>query len=129
VIVSYASRLRSYANERGSALRRAAETGVAERVAFTAERLRGVAPERRAFVADSIRDFSTRFNVSTTPEVHATAGGAGTRIARGIAERLADTQATRRTRIVDAPSRRWRVPDAAKAPDAPKALAIPRPAP
>ena len=109
VIVSYAIAFAIFANERGSALRRAAETSVAERVAFTAERLRGVAPERREFVADSIRDFSMRFSVSATPEVAATAGGAGVRIASAINERLAEAEAHARTRIVDAPSHRWRV--------------------
>ena len=42
VIVSYAVAFAIFTNERGAALRRAAEVGVAERVAFTAERLRGV---------------------------------------------------------------------------------------
>lgn len=125
VIVSYAIAFAIFANERGSALRRAAETSVAERVAFTAERLRGVAPERRAFVADSIRDFSTRFNVSTTPEVDATAGGAGTRIANAINERLAEAQARARTRTIDAPSRRWRVPTRGEGPDGPQGFGDP----
>lgn len=109
VIVSYAIAFAIFANERGSALRRAAETSVAERVAFTAERLRGVAPERREFVAESIRDFSMRFSVSATPEVTTSVGGQGTRIANAIAERLADSSAHAQTRVVDAPSRRWRV--------------------
>jgi signal transduction histidine kinase len=109
VIVSYAVAFAIFANERGAALRRAAETGVAERVAFTADRLRGVAPGRRAIVADSIRDFSTQFSVSSTPAVHANGGGQGERIANAINERLADAQAHAQTRVVDAPSRRWRI--------------------
>jgi signal transduction histidine kinase len=109
VIVSYAIAFAIFANERGAALRRAAEVGVAERVAFTAERLRGVAPERREFIAESIRDFSMRFSVSTTPDVSATAGSAGGRIANAITERLADADARAHTRTIDAPSRRWRV--------------------
>jgi signal transduction histidine kinase len=109
VIVSYAIAFAIFANERGSALRRAAETSVAERVAFTAERLRGVAPERREFVAESIRDFSMRFSVSARPEVTTSVGGQGTRIANAIAERLVDSSAHAQTRVVDAPSRRWRV--------------------
>lgn len=109
VIVSYAIAFAIFSNERGSALRRAAEVSVAERVAFTAERLRGVAPARREFVAESIRDFSMRFSVSVTPEVTTSVGGQGTRIANAIAERLVDSGAHAQTRVVDAPSRRWRV--------------------
>ena len=44
VIVSYAVALGDLANERGAALRRAAETSVIERVAYTAERLREAPP-------------------------------------------------------------------------------------
>jgi hypothetical protein len=47
VMVAYAIAFAIYTNERGSALRRAAETNVAERVAFTAERLRDIPTERR----------------------------------------------------------------------------------
>lgn len=108
VIVSYAIAFAIFTNERGSALRRAAETSVAERVAFTAERLRGVAPERRVLVAESIRDFSMRFSVSQSPDVSANTGGAGQRIATAISERLADATAHAQTRVIDAPSRRWR---------------------
>jgi signal transduction histidine kinase len=109
VIVSYAVAFAIFTNERGAALRRAAEVGVAERVAFTAERLRNVPAPRRAFVAESIRDFSIQFRVSSAPQVTETLGGAGTRIARAIDERLSDAEAHSQTRIVDAPSRRWRV--------------------
>ncbi len=109
VIVSYAVAFAIFTNERGAALRRAAETGVAERVAFTAERLRNIPDARRSFVAESIRDYSIQFSVSDIPEVTATTGAAGTRIARAIDERLTDAQAHSQTRIVDAPSRRWRV--------------------
>ncbi|MEZ5957199.1 MAG: HAMP domain-containing sensor histidine kinase [Hyphomonadaceae bacterium] len=108
VIVSYAIAFAIFANERGSALRRAAETNVAERVAFTAERLRGVAPERRESVAESIRDFSIRYSVSVAPEVSANTGGGGQRIANAITERLADASAHAQTRVVDAPPRHWR---------------------
>lgn len=107
VIVSYAIAFAIYTNERGSALRRAAETNVAERVVFAAERLREVPVARRAAAAESIRDFSLRFSVSATPEITANTGSAGTRIASAIAERLSDTQAHARSRTIEAP-RRWR---------------------
>lgn len=109
VILSYAVAFAIYANERGAALRRAAETGVIERVAFTAERLRELPHERQASAADSIRDFSMRYRVGPTPEVAQNdAGGPGGRIARGIAERLENTDVRAQARTVEGPSRRWR---------------------
>jgi signal transduction histidine kinase len=117
VIVSYAVAFAIYTNERGAALRRAAEVGVAERVAFTAERLRGVPAERRAFVAESIRDFSIEFSVSSAPQVDQTAGGAGVRIASAITERLTNADARAQTRTIDVPSRRWRTRDGRRGQD------------
>ena len=109
VIISYTIAFAIYANERGAALRRAAEMGVADRVAYAVERLREMPAPRRTIVAESIRDFNTRFNVSATPEVEqsAVAGPAG-RIARGIEERLAGSDVRAQSRTIDAPSRRWR---------------------
>jgi signal transduction histidine kinase len=109
VIVSYAVAIAIFTNERGAALRRAAETNVSDRVAFTAERLRDVPAERRVFVVGSIRDFAMRFSVTAAPEVTETTGGAGLRIARGVNERLSDADARAQTRIIQTPSRRWRV--------------------
>lgn len=109
VIIAYAIAFAIYANERGAALRRAAETGVADRVAFAAERLREMPSARRAAVAESIRDFNIRFHVSDAPDVtQAAVGGPGARIARGIDERLADADVRAQSRTIDAPSRRWR---------------------
>lgn len=108
VVVAYAIAFAIYTNERGSALRRAAETNVAERVAFTAERLRDVPAARRASAVESFRDFSLRFSVSDQPQITANTGTAGARIATAISERLADSQAHAQTRIVAAPSHRWR---------------------
>lgn len=110
VVVSYAVAFAIFANERGAALRRAAETSVAERVAFTAERLRDIPIERRAEVAEAIRDFSIRYRVEPSPDVpRTTLGGPAARIARGVTERLANADARAQTRTIDAPSRRWRV--------------------
>lgn len=110
VLVSYAIAFAIYTNERGSALRRAAETNVAERVTFTAERLREVPADRRASTVESFRDFSLRFSVGGEPQITASSGGAGTRIAAAISERLSDSSAHAQTRIIDAPSRRFRDP-------------------
>ena len=110
VIVSYAVAFAIFANERGAALRRAAETSVADRVAFTAERLRDVPMDERTFAVEAIRDFSIRYSVATSPSVSQTGlGGPAARIARGVTERLADADVRAQTRTFEAPSRRWRV--------------------
>jgi len=109
VVISYAIAFAIYANERGAALRRAAETGVIERVVFATERLREASPGRREQLATSIRDFNSRYSVTTAPVIEqAAAAGAGGRIARGIAERLPDTDVRASARTVEGPSRRWR---------------------
>ncbi len=112
VIISYAVAFVIYANERGAALRRAAEVAVIERVAYTATRLREAPSERRAFIADAIRDFSIRYSVDAGPTVtESAAGGPGARVERGVAERLGEEfQVRASSRTVEGPSRRWRVP-------------------
>eukprot|EP01136_Pigoraptor_vietnamica_P034074 Opistho-1_new@97642 len=118
VLLSYSIAFAIYANERGAALRRAAETGVIERLAFAAERLRNAPPENRVALIDSVRDFSIRYNVSTTPEISdGQGGGAGARIARGIVERLPDTQVRAATRTFETESRRFRRRDDRGPPD------------
>lgn len=112
VLLSYGIAFAIYANERGAALRRAAETGVIERVAFTAERLREATIRERHLLADSIRDYAIRYEVGEAPNVSGgIGGGAGARIARGIAERLPDTQVWAQTLIVETASRRFRMRD------------------
>ncbi|MBN8605938.1 MAG: HAMP domain-containing histidine kinase [Caulobacterales bacterium] len=109
VLLSYGIAFAIYANERGAALRRAAETGVIERVVFTAERLREIPATERGALIEAVRDYSIRYSVSDAPNVSAgLGGGAGARIARGIAERLPNMQVHAATRFVDAPSRRFR---------------------
>lgn len=110
VIISYAIAFALYANERGAALRRAAETSVAERVVFTQERLLEAAPDRRESVAASIRDFSMRYQVSGSPEVvQGALTGPGGRVARAIAERLPGAEVHANARTVETPARRWRM--------------------
>jgi signal transduction histidine kinase len=112
VIISYAAAFLLFSNERGTALRRVAETSVAERVAYTAERLRGASPEQRAAMAEQSRDPGIRYSVTRTPEVaEAIASGAATRIARGISERLSGANSRVEVRTVERPSRRWRMRD------------------
>lgn len=108
VVISYAIAFALYSNERGAALRRAAETTVIERISYTAERLRNVPAPRREFVADSIRDFSIRYGVSGAPSVTETAGGPGQRVANAIAERLDNATVHAEARTVETVSRRWR---------------------
>jgi signal transduction histidine kinase len=109
VIISYAAAFLLFTNERGAALRRVAETSVAERVAYTAERLREAPAERREFMAEQSRDPGIRYGVSSAPEAQQTAAtGAAARIARAIAERLPDVEMRVETRTAEEPSRRWR---------------------
>ncbi len=108
VLISYAAAFVIYFNERGAALRRAAETGVIERVAYTAERLRAASLEQRPLLADGIRDFSIRYHVDTQPIVSENGPGAGGRIARAVAIQLDDADVFARARTVEGPPRRWR---------------------
>jgi signal transduction histidine kinase len=110
VAISYAAAFALFANERGAALRRAAETAVIERVAYTAEQLRATPRNERAFIADTIRDFSIRYAVESTPSVAETAtAGPGARVSRAIAERVAGAEVRGSSRVVEQRSRRWRV--------------------
>src|SRR5262245_25930166 len=99
VIVSYAIALVMFSNERGAALRRAAETAAVERIAYTTERLREAPADQRNTLAQSLRDFGVRYSVSATPLASGTSGDAGVRIARALAERLdgVETRAQSRT--------------------------------
>ncbi|MGH6949416.1 MAG: hypothetical protein ACREH4_00945, partial [Vitreimonas sp.] len=73
VLLSYAVAFVIYANERGAALMRAAEGRVIEDIVYTAERLRGVPADRRATVAEAIRDFPIRYDVGGAPAVEQSA--------------------------------------------------------
>lgn len=108
VLISYAVAFAIFTNERGAALRRAAETSVAERVAFTTERLRALPDDERLFVVGSLHDFAIRFSVAPAPVVEQTSGAAGARIVRAINERLTDADARAQTRTIETHSRRWR---------------------
>lgn len=109
VILSYAAAFWLFSNERGAALRRAAETSVAEGVVYTAERLREAPANRREAIAEQIRDFRIRYHVTREPEVTETAlTGAAARIARGISERLPNTDVRVHAQTVEEPSRRFR---------------------
>jgi signal transduction histidine kinase len=113
VTISFAVGFLLFTNERGSALRRAAEVSVIERVAYTASRLREAPPPaRRALIESAIRDYSIRYDVDPAPTVmHNAAGGAGARVERGIAERLGSSFEVRASsQTVEGPSRRWRMP-------------------
>ena len=112
VLLSYGIAFAIYANERGAALRRAAETGVIERVVFTAERLRGTPAAERRVLVDSIRDYAIRYEIAETPNVSGgIGGGTGARIARGVAEQLPDTPVWAQTRTIETASRRFRIRD------------------
>jgi hypothetical protein len=71
VIISYAAAFLLFSNERGAALRRVAEMNVVEGVVYTAERLGEAPAERRALLAEQIRDPRIRYSVTFTPDVAA----------------------------------------------------------
>jgi signal transduction histidine kinase len=106
VAVSYALALIMFSNERGAALRRAAETTVIERVAYTTERLRLAAPTQRPALVQSIRDFGIRYSLDRMPAVASSAGD-GARLAGALADRLDGATVQARSRTTDVPSRRW----------------------
>jgi signal transduction histidine kinase len=109
VAVSYAVALIMFSNERGAALRRAAETTVIERVAYTTERLRLATPTQRPALVQSIHDFGIRYSLDRTPAV-ASSAGAGARLAGALADRLDGAIVQARSRTMDVPSRRWSHP-------------------
>lgn len=108
VALSYAAAFAIYANERGVALRRAAESALIERVAFAAQRLRESPQDRRNAFADAIRDHALRYGVDEEPIIAASTGGAGARIADAIAAQLDGARVYGRSRTVERPPRRWR---------------------
>lgn len=108
VLASYAAAFAIYANERGAALRRAAETAVTERIAFTAERLRQAPLQRRESMAAQIREFGVRYSAASVPLLEPGIGaGAGARIARSVSERLNGAEVRAQTRTVERAGR-WR---------------------
>lgn len=98
-----------YAQERGAAVSRAVESAAVERIIYTVERLDRVPIERRAQVAQSIRDFGARFSLSASPDVtQAASSGPAARIAGAVAQETgAETAAAART-VSRSP--RWRRP-------------------
>lgn len=110
VAISYAAALVWFSNERGTALRRAAENTVVERVAYTADRLRSVAPERRAAIAAGIRDYAIRYSVDREPIAVGNSNDAGGRMARSLAQDLQGVTVRGQARTVEMQSRRWRSP-------------------
>lgn len=110
VLISYAVAFFLYANERGAALRRAAETAVIERIAFTAERVRDAPSSERSDIVRSIRDFGIRYDIAPAPEVErGAASGSAARIARAVSERLDGAETRADARTVERPSRYWRM--------------------
>lgn len=108
VAVSYAIAFAFFTNERGNALRRAAESAFSERVAFAAERMRQAPPDRRAIIAEGIRDPSVRFRVGDAPLTTQTTGAAAGRMSRTISEQLEGAEVHVASQVIETTSRRWR---------------------
>jgi hypothetical protein len=86
VLAAYAVAFALFASERGSALRRAAQSAAIERVVGHVERLRALPPGDRAAAAGDIRERGIRYFVTEAPVVTQSSGASGTRWARDIAQ-------------------------------------------
>ncbi len=86
VLAAYAIAFALFASERGSALRRAAESSAIERVVGHIERLRASAAEDRGAAAAMVRERGMRLFVTAAPVVTQSSGASGTRWAREIGE-------------------------------------------
>jgi signal transduction histidine kinase len=109
VLLSYAVAFVLYANERGAAIRRATESALIDRVAYTAERLRDAPASERPAIAAAIRDYGVRYDITTTPtiETHAPTGVAA-RISRTLSQELDGAEVRASARVVEAPLLRRR---------------------
>jgi signal transduction histidine kinase len=109
VAISYAIAFFLYANERGAALRRAAENAAIERIVFTAERLGQARPAMRPALAEQVRDHAIRYRVDTHPATqNGAASGPARRIARGVSAALGGAETHASARLVEGRVRRWR---------------------
>jgi signal transduction histidine kinase len=86
VLAAYALAFALFASERGTALRRATESGAIERVVSHVERLRASAPEDRGEIVATFHERGMRLFVTTAPVVTQSSGASGTRWAREIAQ-------------------------------------------
>lgn len=110
VLISNLIAFAIFANERGASIRRAAESAIADRVAYTYQRLAEAPPEQRPALARSIRDFGIDYTLDSAPRVNEAArrGTAG-RVAALLVERLEGADIRVSARLAEGPSRRWGV--------------------
>lgn len=109
VTLSYAIAFFLYANERGAALRRAAENIAVERIVYAAEMLREAPADVRPVLAREVRDYSIRYRVEPAPAVaQSAAAGPARRIAREVSNALGGAETHATARLVETSLRRWR---------------------
>lgn len=109
VIISYLTAFLLFSNERGSALRRAAEAGVVERIVYAVERLREAPPQQRDLIAEQSRGPGIRYSISAAPLVAQThASSSAVRIAREISRQLSGADVRVDVRTTEELPRRWR---------------------
>lgn len=107
IALSYAAVFTIFANERGASLRRFAESAIAERVAYTARRLRDAPPAERPALADNLRDFGIRYRITREPTLPDSV--APQRLARLVSDALGGAEVRARLRVAEVePPRRWR---------------------
>ena len=112
VALSYAIAFILYANERGAALRRAAENIAIERIVYAAELLRDAPANLRPVLAREARDYSIRYRVADSPSVTEGArAGPARRMARGVSAALGGAETHAAAQLTEEPLRRWRMHD------------------
>lgn len=108
IALSYITVFAIFANERGASMRRFAETAVADRIAYAAERLREAPASQRPALAEALRDFGIQYRITRAPTIPAAAGGSGHRMSRIVSDALNGAEVRTRLRSTMVESRRWR---------------------
>lgn len=105
VLISHALVFVLVANERGEALRRAAEAGLVERVAYAARRLEALPPAQRPQIVRHVREFGARYTFAEAPILETSApGGAGARLARELSRTLGGAEVRARAVVRPGPA-------------------------
>lgn len=122
VVLSYAVAFALFTNERGAAIRRASESALIDRVAYTAERLRDAPASDRPAIAAGIRDYALRYDIAAAPTIDThTPTGVAARVARALSEELGGAEVRANARVVEGPPLRRRFSDDAVERPAPEA--------
>lgn len=108
VMISNAIGFAIFAHERGASMQRVRETVLADRIAYTYQRLEETPAQNRAGFVNGIRDFGIDYSLSAEPLVTETAATSSTtRLAESVRDRLGVQDVRVRARLTEGPPRRW----------------------